>query len=79
MAITTDRTYAPPMTLSMEVGGGAQSLSVEEAANPSFHCISRPALWFYVDREGWGSTEGVGVVTPATYVRRGTVTRSNNG
>lgn len=72
-------TPAPAISVSAQMVLEANSDSVVPSADPSFHCISRPALWFLADRPDWEATPGVGVVLSSAYVSRGTVTRSGNG
>ncbi len=68
---------APPMSVSVKMELNAKSIAVVPSADPSFHCISRPALWFNVDRPDWAGEAGVGIVRSSTYVARGTITRSS--
>ena len=74
-----DTTPAPAMSCSVLMSLLADSNAVEPSADPSFHCISRPALWFVADRVNWEEVAGRGAVLNSCYVARGTVTRSNNG
>lgn len=74
-----DDASAPEMKLSSHMVLEGISNSVAPSADPSFNCISRPALWYRAEHPEWESEPGTGAVLSSCYVARGTVTRSNNG
>ena len=65
-------------TVSAKVALEFRADSKAPAADPSFHCVSRTALWGELDRPAWASSGEVGVALPACEVSRGSVTGGRN-